>query len=314
MERVSITGVGSYLPKKSLDNDTLPALDKPVSAEDKAKIGVHRRGWAEEEETIPFMAAEAARRALAQADVAAESLDMLVLSNWTQRRYLPDFAPKVQALLGAHKAFAFDVGCACAGFVYGVGMVHGFMQSLRVNRALVVAAETTSQRGRPASKSTLVFGDGAGAFVLERGADRGATLVDFQLATDGRHFEAMEINEAGHVVTHIDQKQLIHLATKSFADMTNTILERNGLSLQEVRWIVPHSGTAGVQAALLKTLDVPADKVLTNFATVGNTSSAAIPIALDHFLRERTIKPGDLVLSPTTGSGWYAAAMLYRAG
>src|SRR5437660_100005 len=148
MRPVSITGIGSYLPRLMHTKETLPALDSPATEEEIQKIGVHRRGWAGEGEGIAEMAVRAAERALERAQVDAASLDMIILANWTQRRYIPEHAPRVQELLGAKKAFAFDVSTACAGFVYGVSTAHGFLQNPRFKRALVIASETTSKRGR----------------------------------------------------------------------------------------------------------------------------------------------------------------------
>lgn len=312
MVPISITGIGSYLPRRMLTNDDLD-LDKPVTQAQLDKLGVSTRGRAGEGESIPEMAAAAARTALERAGVEASELDFIVLANWTQRQFIPDFAPRLQALLGAPQAFAFDISTACAGFAFGAGVARGFLQDPRHKRCLIVASETTSQRARPHSKATLVFGDAAGAWVLERGEVEGAgRLIDLELMTDGSKYDAMGINEAGHVYTSIDQKSLQQLAIHSFRTATEAVLTRNGLTLDDVDWIVPHSGTAGIQALLLRTLEVAPERVLINFPRIGNVSSAAIPAALDEFVASGQVKKGDLVLSPTTGTGWYAAAMLYR--
>jgi len=314
MQPIYITGIGAYLPRTMHGNDTLPPFDPPLCAEEIARIGVHRRGWAAPDEGIAEMAAHAGSRALAAAGMEAAALDLVVLANWTQRRYLPDFAPHLQQLLGAHRAAAFDVGTACAGFVYGIAIAHSFLQNPRFSRAMVAASETTSHRGRPGSKSRLIFGDGAGAVVLERGASRGAEVLDYELGTDGRYHGMMAIDDRGFVKTQLPQKQLNELAARSFAEPCRALLGRAGLSMADVDWVVPHPGTAGIQATLIRSLDVPPEKVLTNFDCVGNVSSAAIPVALQQFVEAGRVRAGDLVLSPTTGSGWYSAALLYRMG
>lgn len=311
MHDVFLTGVGSYLPRLMHTNETLPALETPATAEELEKIGVERRGWAGDGEGIADMAAIAARRALQRANVEASALDFIVLANWTQRRYIPEFAPKVKVLLGAEKAFAYDVCTACAGFCYGMSMAHGFLQNPRFQRGLVVASETTSQRGRPRSKSTLVFGDAAGAAVVERGRP-GIRLIDYELAVDGTQHHIMDVNEEGWVRTHVKQKELIELTARCFRDVTSKILSRNGRTMKDVDWVLPHSGTAGVQASLARTLEVPKERILTNFATIGNVSSAAIPCALDEFLSLGVLKKGQTVLSPAVGTGFYAAALLYE--
>ena len=312
MRQVFITGIGSYLPRLMHTNETLPPLDSPVGPEELEKIGVRRRGWAGVGEGIAEIAAAAAKVALERAGVDPKTLDGIVLSNWTQRRYIPEFAPKLQTLLGAPQAFAFDVSTACAGFVHGTAILHGFLQNPRFKRALVVAAETTSQRGRPGSKATLVFGDAAGAFVLEADASHGSTLIDYELAVDGTQHHIMDISAEGWVRTHVKQQELIALTARCFRDVTKKILDRNRFTMADVDWLLPHSGTAGVQSALVKALELPREKVLTNFASIGNTSSAAIPVALDEFVLAGKVQKGQLVLSPAVGTGFYSAALLYR--
>lgn len=315
MKNIAISGIGSYLPRRMLDNASLPPLDKPLTAEEIERIGVQRRGWAEPDEGIAEMAAEAAKKALVRAECEASDLDMIVLSNWTQRRYIPEFAPKLQSLLGAKRAFAYDVCCACAGFLYGVGMASEFLQNARYRRALVVGAETTSRRGRPGSKATFILGDAAGAMVLENTERTGRTLpgrlIDYELATDGEKHDIMDISPEGWVRTHISQSELNGLAGQSFATIANRMLERQKLTLDDVDWVVPHSGTAGVQHAVAEALRVNPDKVLTNYAFIGNVSSASIPAALDAFLANGTLRRGQTILSAAVGTGWYAAGALY---
>jgi 3-oxoacyl-[acyl-carrier-protein] synthase-3 len=317
---VRITGFASYLPQAMHTNETLPRLDEPIGADDLARIGVHRRGWAGPGEGVAEMAAIAGRRALERAHTSPRELDFIILANWTQRRYLPEFAPTVKKLLGAERAFAHDLGCACAGFLYGVGTASEFLRNPRYQRALVIASEHTSRRARPGSRGTLILGDAAGAFVLERAGARcdhapaSGKLIDYELASDGEHAQIMDISDDGWVRTHIQQRELCGLAARSIADVAGRVLERNRLTLADVAWVVPHSGTAGVQAAIVRQLGLPPARILTNYADVGNVSSASIPVALDHFVASGQIRPGELVLSAAVGGGWYAAAALYTAG
>ena len=315
---VCLTGVGSYLPARMVDNANLPQLDEPVSDEEIARIGVFRRGLAGDGEGIAEMAAAAARSALARAGLDAGDLDIIILANWTRRRYLPEFAPRLKLLIGNERAFAHDIGCACAGFLYGVGAAYEELRNPRYRRALVVASETTSQRARPGSKGTLILGDAAGAFVLERhegdAPARGGRLLDYELDADGSHHGIMEINASGWVQTYIPQGDLCRLAARSIRDVSARLLERQQLRLGDVTWVIPHSGTAGVQAAIARTLEIAPERVLTNYAQVGNVSSASIPVALDHFVATGRVRPGDVVLSAAVGGGWYAAAALYVVG
>lgn len=314
---VRITGFGSYLPQVMHSNATLPPLDEPLAPSDIERIGVYRRGWASPDEGIAEMAAIAARRALGRAGTTAADLDVVILANWTRRRYLPEYAPMLKLLLGCGHAFAHELGCACAGFLYGLGTASEFLRNPRYRRALVVASEHTSQRARPGSRGTLILGDAAGAFVLERADDGepgGGRLIDYELDCDGAHAAIMDITDAGWVATHIEQRELCALAARSIRQVAGRLLARNRMALSDVTWIVPHSGTAGVQAAIVRTLAVPPARVLTNFSSVGNVSSASIPVALDHFVAAGRVRPGDLVLSAAVGGGWYAAAALYTVG
>jgi 3-oxoacyl-[acyl-carrier-protein] synthase-3 len=310
MNDVRIVGLGTYLPKEMHSNETLPALDPPMAKADMDRIGVLGRGWAGDEESVAMMGVTAAQRALERARIDAGSLDFIVLANWSERRYVPDYAPIIQAALGATKAFAYDVGCACAGFVYGLAMAHGFLQNPRFSRGIVVASDQSTRRIRPRSRGTLVFGDGAGCMVLERG-DRGGRLIDYELTSDGTRNDIMSVDRDGYLKSHIKQADLNALAGRSIGSVSRALLERNRLTFDDLAWIVPHSGTAGVQAMVAENLGVPSGKILTNLPLIGNVTTASIPTALAHFVEQGRIKPGDLVLSASVGLGWHAVAALY---
>jgi 3-oxoacyl-[acyl-carrier-protein] synthase-3 len=294
-----------------LTNAELPPFDEPISEEEMDRIGVHRRGWADDSEGIAEMAAAAGRAALERARLSPESLDLVILSNWTGRRYIPEHAPRLLQLLGATRAVGWDVCCACAGFLYALGTAHSFLQNPRWSRVLVVASEHTSRRGRPGSKAKLILADAAGAFVLERKSGAVGRLVDYELATLGEHHGIMDISPEGWVRTHIKQRELNELAAGTMTAVARRLLERNAISLDQVDCIIPHSGTAGVQASVAHALGAPPERILTNFSEVGNVSSASIPVAIDAFVRAGKIRPGDLILSAAVGTGWYAAAALY---
>ena len=306
-----MTGLGTYLPERLVTNGELPALEPPHSLADMDKVGVRTRGIASDQEDVLFMAVRAAERALARAEVSAQSLDFLILANWTERRYVPDFAPRVQQALGAQRAFAFDVGCACAGFLYGLTMAHGYLQNPRFQRGLVLASDRSTRRLRPRSRATLVFGDAAAAMVVEKDAGRGGRLIDYELRTDGSQHGIMDIDADGYLNPKIKQRELNQLAGRSLAAVSRTLLERNELTLDDVDWLLPHSGTAGVQAMLAEHLGARPEKTLNNLADVGNVTTASIPISLDHFITRGLLKPGQRVLSAAVGLGWQYCAVLY---
>lgn len=306
-----MTGLGTYLPRRLVTNSELPALEPPHSLADMEKVGVRARGIASDEEDVSFMAVRAAERALAQAQVSAASLDFLILANWTERRYVPDFAPRVQRALGAERAFAFDVGCACAGFLYGLTIAHGYLQNPRFQRGLVLASDRSTRQLRPRSRATLVFGDAAAAMVVEKDAARGGRLIDYELRTDGSQHGIMDVDADGYLNPKIKQRELNQLAGRSLATVSRALLERNELTLEDVDWILPHSGTAGVQAMLAEHLGAPPEKTLNNLADVGNVTTASIPISIDHFVKRGLLKPGQRVLSAAVGLGWQYCAVLY---
>ncbi len=311
MAELRITGLGTYLPERMVTNRELAPLDPPHSLADMDKVGVRSRGIAQEHEDELYMALRAARQALRQAEVEPETLDFVILANWSERRYVPDLAPRVQHELGARRAFAFDVGCACAGFLYGLTMAHGYLQNPRFARGLVLSSDRSTRRLKPGSRANLVFGDAAAAMVVERDATHGARLIDYELRTDGSQNGIMDVNAAGQLEPKIKQRELNQLAGRSLADVSRALLERNRLTLADVDWILPHSGTAGVQAMLAEHLGAPPEKTLNNLADVGNVTSASIPISLAHFTASGQVKPGDRILSAAVGLGWQYCAVLY---
>jgi 3-oxoacyl-[acyl-carrier-protein] synthase III len=311
LAELRITGLGTYLPERLVTNLELPPLDPPHTLADMDKVGVRARGIAGEDEDVLFMAVRAAERALARAEVEAASLDFLILANWSERRYVPDFAPRVQQALGAQNAFAFDMGGACAGFLYALSIAHGYLQNPRFARGLLVSSDRSTRRLRPGSRANLVFGDAAAAMVVERDAPRGSRLIDYELRTDGSRHGIMDVDAEGYLSPKIKQRELNQLAGRSLADVSRALLERNGLGLKDVDWILPHSGTVGVQAMLAEHLGAPPEKTLNNLADVGNVTSASIPVALEHFMQLGKLKPGDRILSAAVGLGWHYCAVLY---
>ncbi len=311
MAELRITGLGTYLPERMVGNSELAPLDPPHTLADMDKVGVRSRGIAGEHEDVLFMALAAAKRALAQARVDPATLDFVIMANWSERRYVPDFAPRVQHALGARRAFAFDVGCACAGFLYGLSMAHGYLQNPRFSRGLVLASDRSTRRIRPGSRANLVFGDAAAAMVVERDTAHGSRLIDYELRTDGSQNGIMDVDADGFLVPKIKQRELNQLAGRSLADVSRALLERNQLTLADVDWLLPHSGTAGVQAMLAEHMGVAPEKTLNNLADVGNVTSASIPISLAHFVERGRVKAGDRVLSAAVGLGWQYCAVLY---
>lgn len=328
MVPVALTGLGVYLPRHMLDNAELPPLDPPLPREKLDALGIATRGWAAEDETVVEMALHASRAALAEARATAESLDFIVLANWSERRYVPDVAPRIAHALGAKRAFAYDLCGACCGFVYGLTNAWGYLHNPRMRRGLVIASDRSSRRMRPGSRASVVFGDAAAAAVIERTerdstaaesgttesseSPRGIRLLDYELRTDGARNDIMEVDADGYLLPHIRQQELNPLAGGSMAAIANALLDRNHLRWSEIDYVVPHSGTAGVQQQLLEHLGLAPEKVLTNLPEIGNVTTASIPCSLRHFLDRGTLRPGQTVLSVSVGLGWHYVGMLFR--
>ena len=310
MRNLTITGLGTYLPSRELGNADLLELHSELAPADLERIGVVSRRVASNTEDVPHMAVAAAKRALERAATPPESLDFLILVNWSDRRYVPDVAPRVQELLGARKAFAFDVGCACAGFIYALSMAHGFLQTARFSRGLVLASDRSRKRLRPGSRAELLFGDGAAAVVVAAGAERGYRLVDYELGTDGARNDIIDVDADGYLVTHVRQRVLNELAVTSLVKVGQRLLARQQLTFDDVDFIVPHSGTAGIQAMLGSALNLTPAKILTNLPSVGNLAATSIPVALEHFVNAGTLRTGQRVLLLAVGVGWQFVAAL----
>ncbi len=310
MDDVRIVSVTSYLPRARITNEDLPPLEPLLPLEKIERLGVRARHHAGPDETVLMMGAHAAQRALQQARVDPQDLDFVLLANWTERRYVPDLAPKLAAQLGASRAFALDLCGACTGFLYGVATARAYLREPRLRRGLVVASDRASRQMRPGSRATIVFGDAAAAAVIERGATSGYRIVDSELRSDGSHGEIMEIDAEGYLLPHIRQVDLNALAGRSMAAVTHALLERNQLSLADIDRIVPHSGTAGVQAQLVEALGVDPGRVLTNLPEIGNVTTASIPCALRHFMDRGELSPEHTVLALAVGLGWHACGVL----
>jgi 3-oxoacyl-[acyl-carrier-protein] synthase III len=310
MLELRITGLGTYLPEHRMNNEELLAQHPALTPADAERVGVLSRGVASEREDVTTMAVTASIDALDRAGLMADALDFVILVNWSERRYVPDLAPVVQARLAARHAFAFDLNAACSGFVVALSVAHGYLQSGRFQRGLVVASDRSRRRVRRESRAALLFGDGAAAAVVETGVERGWKLVDYELCTDGAHNAIMDVDTDGFLDSHIRQRELNELAVSSLLRAGRRLLERNGLTFLDCDYIVPHSGTAGIQTLLASVLEIPRSMILTNLPTVGNVVAASIPTALRHFVDQGTLRPGHRVLVLAVGLGWQYVAGL----
>ncbi|TVT18586.1 ketoacyl-ACP synthase III [Amycolatopsis rhizosphaerae] len=310
---VALTGFGLYYPRNRIVNEDFSrGGDNPIDASVLGTVSVRARHRSSETETIPYMGAEAGRLAVADAGLAPAELDLVVLASWTVPPFVPEHAPETAALLGCPRTLAFDVSGACTGFIHATGIAAAHLNTLPHTRhALVVCSEQFSRRARPGSKGELVCGDAAGAVVLSKRPENPG-LIDLVLRSDGERAKVVSA-PAPHGWVR-SQKDLPEHAVSSIVEVSGELLRRNGLDMDTVDWVVPHPGTDVVHNRVREALGVPAGKFVVNFQERGNTSSASIPIVLAEARGAGRFRPGDLVLSPAIGAGWYYGAMLYRVG
>jgi 3-oxoacyl-[acyl-carrier-protein] synthase-3 len=304
-------GIGHYYPRTLIEHEgTVEVGGRTYTQADVDELGVRSLHRADEDETLEFMAARAAQAALAKAGREAGELDLVVVANWTDRQWIPELGPAVAAAMGARQALSFDVCGACTGFVHGVQVAASMLVAHRDwRRAVVVAADRFTRRARVGTRGQLVFGDAAGAVVLEKADDIGDTgLWDSILGCDADQADTVAARDGWLR----PKPELIDLAVGSSVAVAERLLERNRIKVSDVDWLVPHPGNNAIHQGVRDRLDLPAEKFVTNFATRGNTGCASIPIALSEYLESGLLHAGDLVLSTAVGSGWYFGGLVYR--
>ncbi len=319
--RAVVTGVGHYLPERVVPNakfeKTLETTDEWI----RSRSGIERRHFAAEGETTSSMAADAARAALSDAKLEATDIDAIILATSTADLTFPSAATMVQAELGMTKGFAFDVQAVCAGFVYALANANALIVSGQAKRVLVIGAETFSRIMDWTDRSTCVlFGDGAGALVLESQdgtgtpQDRGILATD--LNSDGRFRELLYVD--GGVSTQstgylrMQGNQVFRHAVEKLAATAETALEKAGLASQDVDWIVPHQANIRIIQGTAKKMGLPMEKVVVTVQDHGNTSAASIPLALSVGKANGMLKQGDLLVTEAIGGGLAWGAVVLR--
>jgi 3-oxoacyl-[acyl-carrier-protein] synthase-3 len=316
-----VAGYGAYLPKKIITNND---LSKIVDTSDEwitERTGIRERHVAADGELTSQMATRAAQQALDRAGLSGADVELIVLGTTTPDETFPAAATKVQSALGADHAFAFDVQAACSGFIYALAMADNFLRLGQAKNALVIGAETFSRLLDWKDRTTcILFGDGAGAVVLKAGegkgnkSDRG--VLSTHLHSDGRQHDLLyanggpSLNQVAGVVKMEGQEVFRHAVTK-LSGVLQEALDANGLSVEEVDWLVPHQANKRILDSTAKKLGLPPEKMVVTVDRHANTSAASIPLALATAVDDGRIKPGDLVLMEAMGAGftWAAAAV-----
>jgi len=317
-----ISGTGGYLPKKVLTNQD---LEQMVDTSDEwivSRTGIKQRHIAQDDETTCDLAEIAAKNALEAAGIKASELDLIVLATTTPDKIFPSTACLLQKRLENHGACAFDVQAVCSGFVYALGVADNFIRAGSAKTALVVGAETLSRILNWQDRTTCVlFGDGAGAVVLQAAAEPG--ILSTHLHADGAHEKLLHVpggisrnkallEEAGGTV-HMRGNEVFKMAVNTLERIVDETLAHNKLQKSDIDWLVPHQANHRIISATAKKLKMPMEQLVLTVARHGNTSAASVPLALDEAVRDGRIKPGQTVLMEAFGGGftWGSALVKY---
>ncbi|HMQ40914.1 MAG TPA: beta-ketoacyl-ACP synthase III [Paracoccus sp. (in: a-proteobacteria)] len=315
--RAVIRGTGHYLPERVVENswfeDRIDTSDEWI----RTRTGIERRHFAAEGETTSQMAIEAAKAALERAGLAADQIDAIIVATSTPDLTFPSVATMVQAGLGMTRGFAFDVQAVCAGFVFALANADGLIRSGQAERVLVIGAETFSRLMDWEDRGTCVlFGDGAGAVVLEAAAgERGILSTD--LNSDGNYRDILYVD--GGVSTtgtagklRMQGNVLFRHAVEKLAETAHRAIDKAGLTPGDIDWLVPHQANARIIAATAQRMNLPMDKVVLTVADHGNTSAASIPLALSVADRDGKLNAGDVVVTEAIGGGLSWGAVVLR--
>lgn len=322
MIRSVVRGFGAALPKRVMTNRELEDIVETSDEWIVQRTGIRQRYVAGEGETTASLGAEAARAALENAGMSADSIDLIICATSTPDNTFPATAVDIQNRLGIHHGFAFDMQAVCSGFVYAMATADLYIRGGMAKRVLVIGAETFSRILDWKDRTTCVlFGDGAGALVLEAeegsgtNADRG--VLTAQLRSDGVHKEKLYVDggpsttgTVGHL--RMEGREVFKHAVGMITDVIEAAFEAGGATADDIDWMVPHQANRRIIDASAKKLGIPAEKVIVTVDLHGNTSAASIPLALATAAGDGRIKKGDLVLLEAMGGGFTWGAVLVR--
>jgi 3-oxoacyl-[acyl-carrier-protein] synthase-3 len=314
-----IAGTGKYLPERVLTNFD---LEKMVDTSDewiRTRTGIEHRHIASESEATSDLACEAARVAIEDAGMRPADIDLIVVGTTTPDLIFPNVGCLVQEKLGIPSGPAFSLEAACSGFMYALTVADQFMRCGPARRALVIGAETMSRIIDWSDRETCVlFGDGAGAVVLERADEPG--IIYSNLGADGRYrdllYAASGVSapspEHNGGTLRMKGNEVFRVAVKTLENMVDEVMAANALEKGQIDWLIPHQANIRIIQATAKRLHVPMERVVLTIREHGNTSAASVPMALDSAIRDGRIKRGDLLLLEAFGGGFTWGASLVR--
>jgi 3-oxoacyl-[acyl-carrier-protein] synthase-3 len=319
--RAVVKGVGHYLPERIVPNAEFEATLDTTDEWIKSRSGIERRHFAAEGETTSMLATAAAEAALANAGMTADDVDAIILATSTADLTFPSAATMVQANLGMKSGFAFDIQAVCAGFVFALSNANALILSGQAKCVLVIGAETFSRIMDWTDRGTCVlFGDGAGALILEAqegqgdASDRGILSTD--LNSDGTHRDLLYVDGGVSTGTsgylRMQGNQVFRHAVAKLAATATTAMERANVTTDDVDWIVPHQANIRIIQGTAKKMGIPMENVIVTVQDHGNTSAASIPLALSVGAENGQIKQGDLLVTEAIGGGLAWGAVVLR--
>ena len=321
MSYARITGTGSYLPEKILTNKDLENIVDTSDEWIRDRTGIRQRHVAGEKEYTVDLAEKAARNAIEAAGVSVEDIDLVIVATTTPDRVFPSTACLLQQRLKIHGCAAFDVQAVCTGFVYALGIADQFFKAGTSKCALVVGAETLSRILDWSDRNTCVlFGDGAGAVVLQ--ADEETGILSSHLHADGSYEHLLTVNygvstgkreilEGSGGIT-MKGNEVFKMAVNTLGRIVDETLQHNNMQKSDIDWLVPHQANIRIINATAKKLSMPLDHVVVTVDKHGNTSAASVPLALDVAVRDGRIKKGEILMLEAFGGGFTWGSVLLK--
>jgi 3-oxoacyl-[acyl-carrier-protein] synthase-3 len=315
--RAVIKGCGSFAPAKILTNDDLAEMVDTSDDWITGRTGIKIRHVTTDNESTAFLATEAAKKALADANIDGGDLDLIIVATITPEMVFPSTACFVQSALQAKKAWAFDLAAACSGFIYGIAIAQQFLETGRYKNALVIGAETLTKITDWTDRASCVlFGDGAGAVVLERCKDGRKGVLYSTMSADGdgwhtlncqaygsRHPAYKQLDDPKKIYMEIKGREVYQQAVRRIVETVTNSLDQCNLTTDDVKMVISHQMNARIIESAAKRLKLPDEKVYINIDEYGNTSSASVPIAFDECVKKGRIKRGDIVVFVAFGAG-----------
>ncbi|MEK5502595.1 beta-ketoacyl-ACP synthase III [Bacillus sp. FSL M8-0168] len=307
--KAGIIGIGRYIPEKVLTNSDLEKMVETSDEWIRTRTGIEERRIATEDEMTSDMAVAAAEKAMEDANIKAEDLDMILVATVTPDQAFPTVSCMIQEKLGAFNACAMDISAACSGFMYGLVTAKQFIEAETYKHVLVIGAEKLSGITDWDDRNTCVlFGDGAGAAVVGPVSDdRG--ILSFELGADGRGGKHLYLDEKDHTI--MNGREVFKFAVRQMGESSVNVIEKAGLTKEDVDFLVPHQANIRIMEAARERLELPVEKMSKTVHKYGNTSAASIPISLVEELEAGKIKDGDVIVMVGFGGGltWGAIAM-----